>query len=371
MSGAIEYARALFDRATVDRFAGHYLRLLEAIVADPGRPLSTVQFLTPSERDQLLTGWGEPGSAPTTHQVSEIVAASAGGRPLDGARVYLLDRQGSLAPIGVPGEICVGGRGVANGAMSCPRLTAEQFVPDPFGLPGGRLFRSGELGRRRPDGSLDMLGRVDDRVTIRGCLVDPRRVAAVLVTHPSVRAAAVVAYQSELAGTRLRAFWTAHTGPSTAGTPVAEMVAHCGARLPDYQVPSEFVRVDRIPLTDRGEPDRAALVTLDGEVGPGPALAAPRNAAERAVAEIWAELLEVPVDVNVSFFGLGGNSILAIQMISKLRERFGVDVSVRRLFEQPTVARLAEEIETLVRAELAGLSDTEVLTESMLTNGQT
>jgi amino acid adenylation domain-containing protein len=326
MSGAIEYARALFDRATVDRFAAHYLRLLEAVAADPGLPLATVQFLTPSERDQLLTGGGDPG-------------------------VHLLDRHGNLAPIGVPGEISVGGGGVANGAVSRPR-------------------RTGELGRRQPDGSLQRLGRVDDRVTIRGCLVDPRSVAAVLATHRSVRAAAVVPYHPELAGTRLRAFWTAHTGPATADPPPPELAAHCAARLPDYQVPSEFVRVDRIPLTGEGEPDRAALLTLEDQSRPDPARPAHRSSAEPAVAEIWAELLAAPVDVNASFFGLGGNSILAIQMISQLRERFGVDVSVRLFFEQPTVARLAEEIEALIRAELAGLSDTEVLAESTPTNAE-
>jgi acyl carrier protein len=344
MSGAIEYARALFDRATVDRFAAHYVRLLEAVAADPGLPLATVQFLTPSERDQLLTGGGDPG-------------------------VYLLDRHGNLAPIGVPGEICLGGGGVANDAVSRPGRT-ERSVPDPFGPPGGRLLCSGELGRRQPDGSLQRLGRVDDRVTIRGCLVDPRNVAAVLATHRSVRAAAVVPYQPELAGTRLRAFWTAQAGPATAGPPVPELAAYCAARLPDYQVPSEFIRVDRIPLTGEGEPDRAALATLEGQSRPEPARPAPRSSAESAVAEIWAELLAAPVDVDASFFGLGGNSILAIQMISRLRERFGVDVSVRLFFEQPTVARLAEEIETLIRADLAGLSDAEVLAESTPTNAE-
>jgi amino acid adenylation domain-containing protein len=392
MSGAVEYPRALFDRDTIDRFARHYPRLLESVAVDPALPLPAVEFLTPQERDQL-TRWGEVAPGPAMRQVREILAAGAAalatryptggdgpgawwGQPLTSARVYLLDRHGSLAPIGVPGEVYLGGPEVARGGTSGPRATAEHFVPDPFGPPGGRLFRSGELGRRLPDGSLEVLGRAGDRVTIRGRPVDPRQVTTVLTAHEAVREAVVVPYRSGLGDTRLRAFWTAATAataPTAAtaatGPPAAsveDLAAHCRARLPDHQVPSDFVRLARIPLTGDGELDRAALATPDRAPSPGPADQAPRNAAERVVADVWGELLETPVGVHASFFGLGGNSILAIQMISRLRERFGVDVPIRVFFEEPTVARLAAEIETLVRAELAELTDTEILTESML-----
>jgi amino acid adenylation domain-containing protein len=304
MAGAVEYARALFDPGTIERFADHYVRLLAAVTDDPSIRLPAVQFLAPSERDQLLR------------------------HAADGAPVRVLDGSGNLAPIGVPGEIHIGG-------------TA-----------------TGEIGRWRPDGSLEQQGRVGQLVAIRGMPVDPGRVAAVLVGHPAVDEVVITAYRAGLAGIRLRAWWTSPGGPDRPAPSSEELAAYCGARLPDHQVPAEFVRLARIPRTSDGELDHDALTRTGGSGGQ-----APQSIAGERVAEIWAELLGVEVPVAAGFFGLGGNSILAIQMIARIREEFGVEVPVREFFEQPTVARVAELVEEGIRAELAGLSDLEVLAQ--------
>ncbi|MFB4300962.1 amino acid adenylation domain-containing protein [Actinomadura sp. NTSP31] len=252
------------------------------------------------------------------------------GRPLDDLRIHLLDEHGNLVPDGVAGEIHVGGPGLARGYLGRPALTAERFVPDPYGPPGARLYRSGDLARRTPDGGLLFLGRADDQVKIRGYRVEPGEVRAVLLSHPEVRDAAVVAEDGTLAAYVV--------GDGTAG-----LREHCAARLPGYMVPAAFVALDRLPLTANGKLDRRALPAPDRR-----ALAAqgepvpPRTVTEERIAAGYREVLGIEtVGVEDSFFDLGGDSIRAVALAGALRAA-GWDVSVKDVFELRTVAALGE-----------------------------
>ncbi|MGW7417299.1 amino acid adenylation domain-containing protein, partial [Streptomyces sp. NPDC054863] len=270
----------------------------------------------------------------------ERTAGNPIGHPLSDLRVQLLDRYGNLVPLGVPGEIHVGGPGVARGYLNRPGLTAERFVPDPFGPPGARLYRSGDLARRRPDGSLDFLGRIDDQVKIRGYRIELGEIEAALTAHPQVRNAVVVAREDSTGGKQLVAYLVP-SGES--GPDAAELREHLGRDLPDYMVPAAFVPLERLPLTANGKLDHRAL--------PAPGLAAftsqgeyvaPRTPIETQVAAVWAEALDIDrVGVLSSFFDLGGDSIRAVALVGALRSE-GYDLSVRDVFDRRTVVELCE-----------------------------
>jgi amino acid adenylation domain-containing protein len=263
------------------------------------------------------------------------------GRPIGDRRVYLLDRRFDLVPVGVPGELCIGGPAVARGYLGQPALTAEKFVPDPFGSePGGRLYRTGDLARYRPDGLLEFLGRLDQQVKVRGFRVEPGEVEAALREHPAVREAAVVAREDAPGQKRLVAYLVSEqpSGPSA-----GELRGFLRGRLPGHMIPAAFVLLDALPKTATGKLDRRALPSPDGG---RPDLEAsfvpPRTAVEQVLAALWAELLRVErVGVHDSFFGLGGHSLLATQVVSRARDVFRVEVSLRTLLEAPTVADFA------------------------------
>ncbi|WP_441245336.1 amino acid adenylation domain-containing protein [Kitasatospora sp. McL0602] len=278
----------------------------------------------------------------TYHRVGAAdLAAGAGnaiGHPLADLGVYLLDEHGQLAPIGVPGEIHVAGPGVARGYLNRPELTAERFVPDPYGPAGARLYRSGDLARRRPDGSLEFLGRIDSQVKIRGYRIELGEIAKVLQEHPGVEDAVVVAREDAPGDKRLVAYLIGGELP-TGG----ELAAHCAAVLPGYMVPTAFVELERIPLTVNGKLDQRALPAPDQDaLGTGAAFVAPRTPVEEQVAAVWREVLGVErVGVEDGFFELGGDSIRAVALVGALRES-GFDLAVRDVFERRTVARLSE-----------------------------
>jgi amino acid adenylation domain-containing protein len=265
-------------------------------------------------------------------------ARSPIGRALPDLRLAVLDRWRRPSPIGVPGEMAVGGEGLARGYLGRPDLTAERFVPDPLSaLPGERLYRSGDLARLLPDGALEYLGRIDHQVKIRGFRVELGEIETVLAAHPAVRAAVVLAR-----GDRLAAYLVL-SDP----TGVPELRRHLAAGLPEYMIPGEWAFLDALPLTSHGKVDRRALLRIE----PAAAAAAageegPRTAAEELLAGIWAEVLGArPVGREDSFFDLGGHSLLATQVMSRVRALFGVELPLRSLFERPTVAALAAEIE--------------------------
>ncbi|MFJ4919555.1 amino acid adenylation domain-containing protein [Streptomyces sp. NPDC088725] len=274
------------------------------------------------------------------------------GRPLGSRRVYVVDGRGELVPVGVPGELLIGGPELARGYLGRAALTAERFVPDGFGGGGGRLYRTGDLVRWLPSGELEFLGRTDDQVKIRGFRVEPGEVAAVLQRHPDVRAAAVLVREPR--GERALVGYVAGNGLDTGA-----LTAWCRSLLPAYLVPAAFVLVDSLPLTVQGKLDTAALP--DPEPAVPVASVPPRTPTEVVTAQIWAEVLGLPgVGVHDDFFSLGGHSLRAVAAASRLRAAFDCPIQVRDLFEHPTVELLAAEVERQLVALISAMSDDEI-----------
>jgi amino acid adenylation domain-containing protein len=263
------------------------------------------------------------------------------GAPIDNARLYVLDARMQPAPVGVPGELFAGGAALARGYLARPALTAEKFIPDPFGAAGSRLYRTGDRARWLPDGVLEYLGRTDFQVKIRGFRIEPGEVEAVIGTHPQVREAAV-AVRGEGAEKRLVAYvvpaegWTAQT---------AELRAHVAEHLPDYMVPAAWVVLERMPLTPSGKVDRRALPEPADDVADEGA-EGPRGPVEQVLAGLWMELLGARrVRRSDSFFELGGHSLVATRLVSRIRKALGVELPLKRLFAAPTLAGLAQQVE--------------------------
>ncbi|MFH8369394.1 non-ribosomal peptide synthase/polyketide synthase [Streptomyces sp. NPDC018031] len=273
------------------------------------------------------------------------------GRPLDDTRVYVLDDALQPQPPGVPGELYIAGAGVARGYAGRPGATAAHYPADPFGPPGGRMYRTGDIVRWSGDGELHFVGRADDQVKIRGFRVEPAETEARLTAHPHVAEAVVSVY--EHAGRKRLA---AHLVPAQgAAVPSAtELRAHVSAELPDYMVPAAFVPVAALPLTANGKVDRRRLPAPDWSAAGDAAYRAPRTGPEQVLAGIWAELLGVArVGADDNFFMLGGDSILSIQVVSRARAA-GLALTPRDLFRHPTVAALAAATGTA--APVAGTS---------------
>ena len=277
------------------------------------------------------------------------------GRPLPNRTVYVLDPQGRLAPVGVHGELHLGGDGLAHGYHQRPDLTAERFIPDPFSAtPGARLYKTGDLVRYRGDGVLEFLGRIDHQVKVRGFRIELGEIEAVLDRHPAVRESMVIAREDTPGDKRIVAY-VVHEPFSAAskdgeaqsgGTLAPQLRSFVQAQLPDYMVPAAFVLLPALPLTPTGKRDRRALPPPPA-LPPGDenAFVAPRTPAESTLAQLWATGLDLPrVGIYDNFFDLGGHSLLATQLIARIRETFAVDLPLRRLFEFPTVAALAEQL---------------------------
>jgi len=274
------------------------------------------------------------------------------GVPVTNARILLLDRAFGLVPAGVPGELWIGGDGLARGYLSRPDLTAERFVPDPYGEAGERLYRTGDLARWRADGNLEFLGRIDQQLKIRGFRVEPGEVEVVLAAHPEVRECVVLArppLQNGQAGARLLAYVVAaQTGRLSAGA----LRDHLKGSLPEYMVPSAFVLLPALPLTPSGKVDRQALPAPEAEPGGEEETAAPLAPTAEILVGIWREVLgRERVGVRDDFFALGGHSLLATQVVSRVRAVFQVELPVRRLFETPTVEALARGVEEALAGE--------------------
>jgi amino acid adenylation domain-containing protein len=302
------------------------------------------------------------GPTETTSIVTSVVVEAEGegapsiGGPGDNNRVYVLDAGMQPVPAGVPGELYVGGAQVARGYLGRPALTAERFVPDAFGAPGGRLYRTGDRVRWRE--GLEFLCRIDAQVKIRGFRIEPGEVEAVLRRHAGVRDCAVVAREHGPGDLRLVAYVV-----GAEETDVDALRPYLRERLPEYMVPAAFVAMDALPLTPNGKLDARAL--------PAPALAsarefvAPRTPLEASVAEIWAEVLEVErVGAHDGFFDLGGHSLLIMRIVARVRAEFGVELSIRALFAASTVEGMAAEIERLVYEEIAALPEPEAEAET-------
>jgi amino acid adenylation domain-containing protein len=271
------------------------------------------------------------------------------GRPLPNSRIYLLDEAMQPVPLGVPGELYIGGDGLARGYLNRPDLTSERFVPSPFDEKGGaRLYRTGDLARYLPDGSLSFLGRIDHQVKIRGFRIELGEIEAALAEHPAVRASVVLVQADEAGKKRLVAYVVPASAP---GPTPAELRETLERKLPDYMIPSAFVSLEALPLTANGKVDRAALLATSQEEAPKARFVAPRNPVEEVLAGIWASVFEVDrVGVLDDFTELGGHSLLAIQVIARTRDAFQVEVPLRALFDAPTVAGLSERVEEELHA---------------------
>ncbi len=256
------------------------------------------------------------------------------GRPLANVRAYVLDASLAPVPVGVPGELFVGGAQVARGYLGRPGLTAERFIPDPFHR--GRMYRTGDRVRWLADGTLEFLGRTDDQVKLRGFRIEPGEIEAALRTHAAVREAVVMVREDAPGDPRLVAYVAASPAPSE-----GELRVHVKSGLPEYMVPSAFVLLDALPLTPNGKVDRRALPAPDPDSG-RESYVAPRTQVEEVVCGIWAEVLRAErVGVNDQFFEVGGHSLLATQLLGRVRETFFVDLPLRAFFDAPTVAGLA------------------------------
>ncbi|MFD9069052.1 amino acid adenylation domain-containing protein [Streptomyces lasiicapitis] len=263
------------------------------------------------------------------------------GRPIDNIQLYVLDPSGRPQPAGTPGELCVGGVGVARGYLGRAELTAEKFTDDPF-TPGGKLYRTGDLARWLADGSLEYLGRIDAQVKIRGNRVEPGEVAEALAGIDGVGEALVVDHTTAERGTHLIGYYTAPVG-----IPAATLRQHLARTLPSYMIPAHFLRIDRIPLTPNGKADRRALPAPDAAEAPSSESTGdlPRDATQAALAEIWAGVLgRERVGIHDDYFALGGDSILMLKIRAQAEKR-GLRFSLTDLFRHPTVAELAARAE--------------------------
>ncbi|WP_428953252.1 amino acid adenylation domain-containing protein [Streptomyces sp. cg35] len=356
------HLEVLAARLTADE-AAHLAPVL--VVAGEALTRTTVERWRALAPDTDLVNEYGPTEASVGTCVFPVPSGESGevmpiGRPLPNMTMYVLDARLALAPIGVPGELYVGGTGVARGYAGRPDLTAERFVPDPYGPAGARLYRTGDLARTRPDGAVEFLGRLDDQVKIRGYRIEPGEIQTVVAEHPAVREAVVVARQTPAGDQQLVAYYVPREDADV--TPAEDLTAHCAARLPPYMHPDHYVPLAEIPLNANGKTDRRALPSPDASDAAAPAgRIAPRTPTEERIAEIWTELLSVEPGVTDSFFHSGGNSILAIRLISRIQEEFDIDFTVRAVFEGPTVAQLAVAVEDAVRAEIeAGLDEEEL-----------
>ncbi|HYH81956.1 MAG TPA: amino acid adenylation domain-containing protein, partial [Longimicrobium sp.] len=274
------------------------------------------------------------------------------GRPLGRTRVYVLDGAGEPVPVGVAGELHVGGAQVARGYLGRPALTAERFVPDAFSAtPGARLYRTGDRARWRADGVVEFLGRTDFQVKVRGFRVELGEIDARLAEHAAVRDAVTLAREDVPGDVRLVAYYLADEAVD-----VQSLRAHLAERLPDHMLPAAFVRLEWLPLTPNGKVDRRALPAPEGDAYATRAYEPPATETEIALAEIWADMLGVErVGRWDNFFELGGHSLRAVQIVSRVRQVLGVDVALGDIFVRPVLAEFARGMETAARADLQAI----------------
>ncbi|HEX2270710.1 MAG TPA: non-ribosomal peptide synthetase, partial [Pyrinomonadaceae bacterium] len=281
------------------------------------------------------------------------------GRPIANTQVYLLDEKLQPVPAGMAGELYIGGAGVARGYRRRPDLTAEKFIRDPFSKPGARLYRTGDVARFLSNGEIAYLGRIDDQIKIMGYRIEPNEIVAVLNRHPSVEASVLVAREDAHGEKHLVAYVVLNSGmPPSAG----DLRRFLGNELPEYMVPAIFVQLAELPLTENGKIDRGALPAPDaGNTLRDQVFTAPRTLVEERLAAILCSLLELDqVSVYDNFFFLGGHSLLGTQLIAQIRNGFGVEIALRKLFDAPTVAELSSEIEQLILARVEAMSEDEV-----------
>jgi amino acid adenylation domain-containing protein len=340
---------ALFNQMVIESpvcFAG--LRYL-LFGGEAVEPKWVRQVLKQGAPDHFLHVYGptESTTYATYHHFSEVHDQARTipiGIPLANTTVYLLDKNLDVVPVGVPGELFVGGDGLARDYLKRPELTAEKFIPNPFGRAGERLYRTGDLACYLPDGSIVFIGRADYQVKVRGFRIELEEIEAVLSRYPSVEAVVVQAWEEEPGARRLVAYLVLEGEDSPTA---AELRNYLSVKLPDYMIPAAFVRMESLPLTANGKVDRKALPAPDSiPMDSDAPFVAPRTLTEELIAAAWSDLLRVPrVSRHHSFFELGGHSLLATQLISRLRDLFSVELTLRTVFDSPVLADLAAAVD--------------------------
>ncbi|MES2936776.1 MAG: non-ribosomal peptide synthase/polyketide synthase [Pseudomonadota bacterium] len=316
----------------------------------PAQLVRQVYATTQVERMYNLYGPSEDTTYSTWALMPrDIEGAVPIGRPIANSQTYLLDEALNPVPAGVPGELYMAGDGLARGYLHRPDLTAERFLPDPFGPLGSRMYRTGDLARHLADGSIEYLGRVDHQVKIRGFRIELGEIEAAMTAQAGVRDALVLAREDSPGDKRLAAYLVAKPGHTLS---VTELRAAIAKRLPDYMVPAHFVVLDAFPMSPNGKIDRKALPAPEGGTDAA-AYIAPRTPTEHLLAAIWSQALNVArVGAQDRFFELGGHSLIATQLVSQVRERMGIELPLRTVFEAPVLADLAARIDDL-KAEQA------------------
>jgi amino acid adenylation domain-containing protein len=331
---------AIPDSVLTINLAGEPLsRLLVDKLYDTTRVRKVYDLYGPSEDTTYSTYTLRKKNAPATI-----------GRPIANTQVYILDAQGKLQPIGVPGELHISGDGLAREYLNRPELTREKFVANPF-EPGTRMYKTGDLARWLDDGTIQYHGRIDTQVKVRGFRIEMGEIEARLAEFAGIQDAAVIA-QGEGANKQLVAFYRSKDGAPLSND---ELRGHLGRTLPEYMIPAAFVSLPAIPLNPNGKVDRRALMKMDVAMTSGRAYVAPRNDSERRLAAVWAEVLNRPAEsigIHDDFFELGGHSLLATQLISKIRSEFEIDLPLKTLFERTNVAALAELIAATAKSDL-------------------
>jgi len=257
------------------------------------------------------------------------------GKPINNLALYIVGRNNQLQPIGVAGEVCIAGAGLARGYVNRPELTAEKFVENPF-MPDERMYRTGDLGRWLPDGNIEYLGRIDHQVKIRGFRIELGEIEAELLKHPEVKEAVVIAKEDTYGNNYLCAYFVAEKELTT-----AQLREHLALELPDYMIPSSFVQLTKMPLTSSAKIDRKALPEPEGRVNTGTEYLAPANEREETLIAIWGEVLGVEkVGMNDNFFDLGGHSIKAIALVNRIHREFGAEIGLQEVFKAQTPKEL-------------------------------
>jgi amino acid adenylation domain-containing protein len=309
-----------------------------------------VQWAVAAPRVRLLNTYGPTETTIVATEFDVRDAADLAdvpiGRPVPGAEVFVLDRNQQPVPLGVAGELYIGGCGLARGYVGEPAMTAERFVPHPFcRVPGARLYRSGDLVRLAPEGTLEFLGRVDEQVKLRGFRIEPGEIESVLASSPLVGQAVVMLREDRPGDRRLVGYVVPAPGAAPTG---AELRRYLKDRLPEYMVPAAIVALDALPVTSNGKVDRRALPAPDGDRQTEQSFVAPRSDAEQRVAATWCEVLALrDVSATDNFFDLGGHSMSAMKVASRLSLAFDVEIPVRLLFATRTLSELAARVEAL------------------------
>ena len=320
-----------------------------------GLPFALINNYGPTEATVVATS----GCVATEKKDGELRPPI--GRPINGTEIYIVDRSLNPVPRGEVGELLIGGAGVGRGYVNSPELTEKKFLPDPFvNRLGARLYRTGDLARWLPDGQIEYVGRVDDLIKIRGYRVEPNEIIAVLNSHPAVQRSAVIQRQDNEDNQSLVAYIV--LDQAQASLTATELRDLLRSRLPDFMIPAVFVVLPDLPLTSNGKIDRKALpMPSVGNTLLNENYVKPRTALEEKLSALVTNLLGITqVGVNDNFFLIGGHSLFGTQLIARIRDNFGVELPLRSVFESPTPALLAQQVEGLIVTKLANMSEDEI-----------